>query len=36
MKAFWDVFLAMTNINVLNNKKMVIICAVKIQFFFYY
>ncbi len=29
MKAFWDVFLSMTNINVLNDRKMVIICLVK-------
>jgi len=29
MKAFWDVFLSMTNFNVLNDKKMVIICLVK-------
>lgn len=28
MKAFWDVFMSMTNFNVLNNKRMVIICAV--------
>jgi hypothetical protein len=28
MKAFWDVFLKMTNFNVLNDKKMVIICLV--------
>jgi hypothetical protein len=28
MKAFWDVFLSMTNINVLNDKKMIIICLV--------
>lgn len=28
MKAFWDVFLAMTNVNVLNDRKMVIICLV--------
>ncbi|CAF3966422.1 unnamed protein product [Rotaria sp. Silwood1] len=28
MKAFWDTFLAMTNINVLNDKKMSILCLV--------
>jgi hypothetical protein len=30
MKAFWDVFLSMTNINILNDKKMAIICLVKL------
>jgi hypothetical protein len=29
MKAFWDVFLSMTNVNVLNDKKMAIICLVR-------
>ncbi len=29
MKAFWDVFMSMTNFNVLNDKKMIIICLVK-------
>ncbi|CAF4023175.1 unnamed protein product [Rotaria sordida] len=28
MKAFWDTFIAMTNINVLNDKKMSILCLV--------
>ncbi|CAF3336006.1 unnamed protein product [Rotaria sp. Silwood1] len=30
MKAFWDVFLSMTNINVLNDKKMIIICLANV------
>ncbi|CAF4473425.1 unnamed protein product [Rotaria socialis] len=30
MKAFWDVFLSMTNINVLNDRKMVIICLANV------
>lgn len=30
MKAFWDVFLKMTNFNVLNDKKMVIICLANV------
>ncbi|CAF0941506.1 unnamed protein product [Rotaria sordida] len=30
MKAFWDTFLAMTNINVLNDKKMSILCLANI------
>lgn len=29
MKPFWDVFMKMTNFNVLNDKKMVIICLVR-------
>ena len=29
MKAFWDVFLSMTDINILKDKKMIIICLVK-------
>jgi hypothetical protein len=28
MKAFWDVFISMTNFNLLNDKKMIIICLV--------
>jgi hypothetical protein len=32
MKAFWDVFLNMTDFNLLKDKRMVIICAVKIYF----
>jgi hypothetical protein len=28
MKAFWDVFLSMTNFHILNDKKMIIICLV--------
>lgn len=28
MKAFWDTFMAMTNINVLKDKKMIILCLV--------
>lgn len=28
MKAFWDVFLSMTNISVLQDKRMIIICLV--------
>lgn len=39
-KAFWDVFMSMTNFNILNDKKMVIICAVKnfliIMIYYYY
>jgi hypothetical protein len=31
MKAFWDVFISMTNFNLLNDKKMVIICLVDNQ-----
>ena len=34
MKAFWDVFLSMTNIHILNDKKMIIICLVKCRIFF--
>ncbi|CAF1177696.1 unnamed protein product [Adineta steineri] len=30
MKAFWDVFLSMTNINVMNDKKMIIICLANV------
>ncbi|CAF2338425.1 unnamed protein product [Rotaria sp. Silwood2] len=30
MKAFWDIFLSMTNFNVLNDKKMVIICLANV------
>ena len=29
MKAFWDTFVAMTNVDVLQDKRMVIICLVK-------
>ena len=32
MKAFWDVFLSMTNLNILNDKKMAIICLVRLLF----
>jgi len=28
MKAFWDIFLSMTNIDILKEKKMIIICLV--------
>ncbi|CAF1600271.1 unnamed protein product [Rotaria magnacalcarata] len=30
MKSFWDVFLSMTNINVLNDRKMIIICLANV------
>ncbi|UJR33413.1 hypothetical protein I4U23_020857 [Adineta vaga] len=30
MKSFWDVFLSMTNFNLLNDKKMVIICVANV------
>ncbi|CAF0727671.1 unnamed protein product [Rotaria sordida] len=30
MKSFWDVFLSMTNFNVLNDKKMIIICLANV------
>ena len=29
MKPFWDVFMKMTNFDVLNDRKMVIICLVR-------
>ncbi len=32
MKSFWDVFLLMTNFNLLNDRKMVIICLVSNAF----
>ena len=32
MKAFWDAFLSMTNIQVLNDNKMRVICLVSIKF----
>ena len=30
MKAFWDVFLTMTNVNVLNDRNMVIVFVVRV------